>query len=90
MYNIFYHVRFYKKVRLICNHSKHGGTKEFPVLTWAGTYFPVTFPIQFGTFVAIGDDEMDARPIITEIIEFFELLIIDYLDSVPSSESPQL
>ena len=65
-------------VRLICNHTKHGGKKGeakhlIPnVRTISGFSFPITFPIRFGTFVALGNDEREVRPIISDIIEYFE------------------
>ncbi|TQD28255.1 hypothetical protein [Methanolobus vulcani] len=62
-------------VRLICNHSKHGAKKCFPkVKCINGSSFPMNFPIIFGTFVALGDDEKDMRPIVSDIIDFFESL----------------
>ena len=60
-------------VRLICNHSKHGATKIFPkVKSINSSSFPITFPMKFGTFVALGDDERDVRPIISDIIDYFD------------------
>lgn len=60
-------------VRLICNHSKHGAIKHFPkVKSINSSSFPITFPMKFGTFVALGDDERDVRPIISDIIDYFD------------------
>jgi hypothetical protein len=66
-------------IRLICNHSKHGALKSFPkVKSINGSSFPMTFPIEFGTFVVLGNDERDVRPIISNVIEYFDSKLCNY------------
>lgn len=68
-------------IRMICNHVKHKNKgANIPVIkSKEGNTFPMTLPAKFGSFIAIGDTELDAEAILQSVYDFWVNLLKKYV-----------
>jgi len=57
-------------VRLFCNHSKYGDSKEKFAHISMGVPFPLTFPVKF-EFLSVGSESVKALEVLQSVINFW-------------------